>query len=204
VSESACPHCGGDLPYIPQTLRGKTLPVDVVRQLYALQAHPQQANWYLRQLHEVAGYSLRTLGGPLGITGEAVRMRIKRARPVPGAPVVHPPQPPPPPPPPPPPIVNDQVAAELAALQEKATRLRAHPPGHPYRVASEQLARRLAELHDDGATYSELGAAIGLTKSAIRARLQHHGYRRLPPSQRGYENAAGPFAASNGVPVEAS
>ena len=151
----------------------------------------QVYSYYLFSLHR-AGWTLEALGAAVGVTREAVRVRVKRARQVDlgDLPILHPPLPdvpePAPAPPPRPALTGDETQ-ELSRLQAEATRCRGtHADGHPYRVASERLAELLNVHHERGIRYADLATALGVTKGAVRSRLQHHGYRQLPPSQPGY------------------
>ena len=185
MSVYKCPNCAHELQG-PTTRRG-AVPAEVAHNLRALRPDRVRLNWYLATLRTVGGYTLESLAAPLGLTRERVRQRIAVATPVDGVPHVEPPPPPEviEPVPPPPPIITDDVAKELIELHEVATRLRGSVPAdHPYRVAAEALARKFNELHAAGATYREIGEAVGVSAGGVRSRLQHYGYRVLPPSQR--------------------
>jgi hypothetical protein len=195
------------LPPAPRRHARRTdVPTDIRANLIRLRHFPVPLAWHLRELHDIGDYTYRALGDVLGLTGERVGQLAGKAKPVTGTPRVESPPPPPSivPPMKPPPVVTAEIAAELADLQGKAVQVRGHTGrDDPRRAASETLSRRLAELRKAGATYRELGDALGVREGTVRARLQTHGYQRRPPSRKVYGTPIAPKIRTQ-TPVDRS
>lgn len=142
-------------------------------------------NVYLWAL-SCAGWSTGPMAVRLGVTRQAVSLRIHRVLgPIANMPDV-PTAPPPPAPEPPAPYVDPLSSEEvdkLAALHQCAKRTNgATPVDHPDRAASVELAALMHELVSRGVPVSRVARAIGVTKDAVRFRLVRHGYVDGPPS----------------------
>lgn len=159
-----------------------------LRQLY-LDAQGQSQRrvdgyiWLLRK----NGWTLRSIGDALGVTREAVRLRLLDAGPVGGLPPVELPPVPPTPLPKRPQRsrlkVSPALARELRAELETASTVNgATPADDPRRTVSVRLTERLAALVDQGVAIKELARALGVTHNAVKFRLGRHGHRALPPS----------------------
>lgn len=144
------------------------------------------------------GWSLRSIGDGLGITGEGVRLRstrtntqyaLSRMDEVPDVPV------PESLPPKEVPIrrrdVPEAEAAELRRLNDIARHVNGSASAHdPRRKASVELAYRFATLLDRGYNPTRIGKAAGVSRAAVLMRVRRHGYAPLWRSQadqyRGY------------------
>ena len=158
------------------------LPADFATQL--------RREWYSKTVDglilaaRVKGWSLRSMGEALGVSGEAVRLRSIAADPsyaqqrmdeVPELPAKPVPEPRPVP-------MNKRdlpahIAAELRALQDIARTVNGTArEKDPRRAASVELAYRFASLLNLGYSPGKLAAAAGVTRAAVMMRVRRHGY----------------------------
>lgn len=143
---------------------------------------------YVKALRSV-GWTLSSIGYPLGVTREYVRQLVKvgasDAVDIPAVPAV-----------PvrvkPPgkrallPHLSGATVAEMQSLQTNARRCNGGTPaGAPERVASVQLTELIAEQVIRGVIVTEIARALGVTPYAVRSRLARHGYTRAAPSVDG-------------------
>ena len=140
--------------------------------------------WYLNELHK-AGWPLRALGDATGVTGEAIRQRIRTARPMYDIPdVIAPPQKP---------AresttwVKPQPSADetrrLKTLFGRATRVNGSTAAdHPDRAASVELTELINKLVGREITCYRIAKILDVTPRAIAARLERHGFRPPMPS----------------------
>lgn len=132
------------------------------------------------------GWTLTALGEAVGVTREAIRLRVKCAQVTPDLPAI-----------PLPPCRRNPLPAPVRRLElpaEEIARLRAMaavartvvgqtPPDHPSRRVSEDLSAQLAAYAKQGFSLQRLSAYLGLSPEAVRHRLGRHGYRRPCPSK---------------------
>lgn len=136
-----------------------------------------------------AGWTLKALGDGLGMSLEAVRQRVLKARffPADQLPTV-PPVPPramPEPRPfvaPPPTLTVEETAALRIAHAVARTVNGATPVGHRSRRVSEELAATLAVHVARGVQVAHIARQMGVTPAAVNFRLGRHGYREQPAS----------------------
>lgn len=76
-----------------------------------------------------------------------------------------------------PPSPTPYETRRMVHLQSLATNLRAHPDGHPFRVAAEELVELMHELDVRGVSLTDMGAVLGVSRSAVRARLMAYGFK---------------------------
>lgn len=138
-----------------------------------------------------AGWPVRALSEPLGITPERLRQIInewstngrvavkfpKYEKPVVAKPVV---------------AKKTVRRSHLTAAERKRLAVLAKDAPHntgsrpldsPFRKASEDFSALIMELHDRGVTWGEMGQATGLTVNGLRMRAARHGYGNgAPPS----------------------
>lgn len=166
----------------------------------------QVYSYYLFSLRR-AGWTLEALSAAAGVSRETIRHRVKMAGQVDlgGLPVPRPPLldlPGPAPAPRPHAVLTEEQIRELSRIQVDARRCRGvHAADHPYRVASERLAKLLHAHHESGVRYVILAAVLGVSENTVRARLQKHGYKRLSPSQRGYQGVRGEITECDALRV---
>lgn len=140
-----------------------------------------------------AGWTLASIGHPLGVTREYIRQvqaafeaapRTVALPDVPPRPSLHRPKPlgkralmP---------HVTPETAERLINLHRLARWVNGGTPvGHPARAASEQLAELLAAEVIRGVTVAELARVLGVQHYAVRSRLARHGYMDPAPSAVG-------------------
>lgn len=139
---------------------------------------------YMLRLHN-AGWTLASIGKPLGITRERVRQRIKGLALDPDIEVPDAPQAPPRRKPKPPKVGRWESRPEIPAddvqrlkdLHVLAKRCRGWTPeDSPIRAASVELAEAQADLMTRGFSAGQIAKAMGVTRAAVLFRLQRFGY----------------------------
>jgi len=132
----------------------------------------------------VKGWSLRTMGDALGVTGESIRLRSVKANPhyaltrmdeVPDVPA---------PPPLPPKVIPmskqdipEPEASTLRRLNDIARTVNGTATADdPRRAASVELSHRFATLLDAGYSPGRIARAAGVTRAAVMMRVRRHGY----------------------------
>lgn len=81
-------------------------------------------------------------------------------------------------------VMDPDVAATIASLAVRARQVRGSTsPSHPNRIASQKLSVLMAAQREAGATYTVLGAAAGMTYTAVKFRLARYGFAAPAPSQ---------------------
>lgn len=164
-----------------------TLPAEVAEHLSALHqvgAYPRLKAFIagLRQ----AGWTLRACAEPLGITTQAVSRLEITAEWVETEDVPLPPRKP---------TRMPKVQPRLKLRPEVAEELRrqcqiartvngATLADDSRRDVSLELTRTMAFLLDQGISLRELAQAMNISLRAVSARLERHGYRTSPPSQK--------------------
>lgn len=79
--------------------------------------------------------------------------------------------------------VPEEVAERMKKLYRLAKEVRGTTPqDSPKREASKELSRMMATEKDAGASFVEIGKAVGMSWSAVKFRLGRYGYYDLPAS----------------------
>lgn len=132
------------------------------------------------------GWTKPVLADILGVTRQAIQLRIRTAPffPVDELPEIPPPpkRPGPKPKPPKPDLrVYPEVADRLRYLYKLAKTVNGSMrANHPARLASEELAETLSKLVQDKVRRAHLAEVLGCTTMAISLRLARHGYTAAP------------------------
>lgn len=152
-----------------------------LRSLYP--GHDLELNGYIRALR-AGGWPLASIGAPLAMTREAVRIResaeyVRVSFGVPRVPVAVKA----------PPVVRPDVTpGQRRRLLEMHAVARAvngsTAADDPARAVSVSLTEYIAELHLSGIPIGRIAEAIGVSYLAVKLRLARHGYLQAPPSLR--------------------
>lgn len=166
------------------------LPVDFAATLRAMHRRSDPLLSATLRAAWTRGWLQGELGDALGVSRQAISLRIIRTpEPTDLGALPSIPDPPPPPPPPPPkpakPTIDAPTAERLRRMHAVAKTVNgATPADHPTREVSIAFTAELAALRCGGISGYRIAKTLGVTTGAVHLRLGRHGYGELPPSMR--------------------